>query len=832
MSANTDVALVQGNHSTNAPYAGVFLIEGWSLALTPANAASDPGTLGTDLNWIAAQVPGTTASALRSVGLWAIDHKSVLLDKDVWYRLTLPANGPQRLRFEGLATFAEVWLDGQQIGVSRNMFLPLEINVDLQNEQTLHVVFRNLTAQLNGISGRRSRWRTALIDDARLRFVRTSLLGHMSGWCPAVETTGPWRPVRLLPASSSGPEHVKVLAGWTVEHGCQLQVRFKMTNAHTPVLICHGASKPCARDGDQFVASLDLPECKPWWPHTHGEPALYEVAVQDNGVHYPLGRTGFRILSVEQGESGRAFAISVNGRDIFMRGVCWTPPDLADLSFDERKYRVEFDLLREAHINMVRISGTMIYESEAFYRLADEYGILVWQDLPLANFDYPFEDNNFRTSIESEISHFLQATQISPSLAIVCGGSEILQQASMLGVRADIWKQEHIWNALKDHVHALRSDLIFVTNSPCGGEMPFFVDSGPGHYYGVGAYLRPLEDARRADVQFASECLAFSNVPEISTVDAMFGAAPLDNANWKKSVPRDKGATWDFEDVSAHYACVLYGVDIAALRSTNPQRYLALLRAATAEVMEMVFAEWRRSGSNTRGGLVFLWKDFLAGAGWGLVDAAGRPKSVWYALKRAYQPVQILLSDEGVNGLSVHVINESDLDVPVTISLSCLKNDGHALADGTRNLTLAAGQSECISATQILGAFFDTNYVYRFGPPAHDVTMVQMRCRASGSLLAQAFHFPQGRRNEICDVELNASISMIEGTHVLTLSCNRFAQTISIASKYYRPADNYFHLEPNSVRRIVLIPLQGHDGSPDGITLTALNGSASISLMC
>src|SRR5262249_31974023 len=151
-------------------------------------------------------------------------------------------------------------------------------------------------------------------------------------------------------------------------------------------------------------------------------------------------------------------------------------------------------------------------------------------------------------------------------------------------------------------VTSLAPSAAWVPSTPMGGTFPFQVDRGISHYYGVGAYLRPFDDARRANVQFAAECLAFSNVPDASVVDNLRdeGVTPGHHPRWKAAVPRDAGAGWDFEDVRDHYVRVLFGVDPSEVRAQDTDRYLALGRVATGEAMLRTFAEWRRPGATCR----------------------------------------------------------------------------------------------------------------------------------------------------------------------------------------------------------------------------------------
>ena len=165
------------------------------------------------------------------------------------------------------------------------------------------------------------------------------------------------------------------------------------------------------------------------------------------------------------------------------------------------------------------------------------------------------------------------------------------------------------------------------------------------NYYGVGAYLRPLEDARRAGVRFAGECLAFANVPD-------------EPAAATAGVPRDAGADWDFEDVRDHYLALVFGVDPVSLRSAEPDRYLELSRAVSGEVMAEVLGEWRRAGSPCQGALILWLRDLAPGAGWGVLDHRGEPKVAFAHLARALAPVAVWSTDEGLGGVDVHVAND------------------------------------------------------------------------------------------------------------------------------------------------------------------------------
>ena len=202
-------------------------------------------------------------------------------------------------------------------------------------------------------------------------------------------------------------------------------------------------------------------------------------------------------------------------------------------------------------------------------------------------------------------------------------------------------------------VEASGLDAVWVDSSPSGGDPVIRVDTGIAQYFGVGAYLRDLPDARHSGVRFAAECLAFSNL----TDPVVAGG-----------VPQDSGADWDFADVREHYLRQRYGADAT---EADAQR-------VTGEVMADVFGEWRRPESGCGGGIVLWLRDVVPGAGWGLLDHEGRPKPAALALAPTLQPTAVWFVDEGLNGLDVHVANDGPEPLEGTLTVGLLREDGSA----------------------------------------------------------------------------------------------------------------------------------------------------------
>ncbi len=809
----------------------------WRLAQTRPGAWSSPSDVDEAVDWLPALVPGTVGASLQALGLWTPDDAVAFDAFDWWYRASVMGSGIAMLRLDGLATIAQVYLDGNAIAASQNMFLRHDVDVDLCGSHELFLVFRSLDAHLAGKKGR-ARWRPKLFRPPALRFARTLLLGHVPGWGPPVHAVGPTREVDLLPADELRLLEHRLRA--RVEDGDGLldvavRLSVPVTGWITArcgtidfVLVQDDGSQTDGREGDGWLRGLvEVPDAALWWPHTHGEPALYPVSVAAGGMTFDLGRIGFRTVDVDRDADGRGFGLRVNGEPVFCRGACWTTADIATLPVSRAAVEPLLILARDAGMNMIRVGGTMGYESDAFYALCDELGLLVWQDFAFSNFDYPAGDPAFCSSVAAEARHFLQRTQPSPALAVLCGASEVAQQAAMLGMPAALWSNAIFDEVLPGIVAALRPDVPYVPHSPGGGDLPFVADVGISHYYGVSAHRRPVEEARRAEVRFSAESLGFANVPDVAPIVLDTDRPACVHPDHVERLPHDVAASWAFEDIRNHYTQAFYGVDVASLRRDDPERFLAFARATSAEVMTATFAEWRREGSPTRGALVWWLRDLADGAGWGVIDARGAPKAAYWGLKRAFAPVGLVLTDENLNGLKVSLFNETAVPRPVRLELFCLREGETTVMNAAADLTLQPRRTVALAATTLWGGFFDTTYAFRFGEPAHDVTVARLSEAETGAPLAEAYHFPLGRGHARHDLGLAATVRRHGAGWRLALATRRFAQSIRIRCEGASPSDNWFHLAPGSTRLVGLAPL-APDLNRVGGSVEALNGRGPV----
>ena len=375
---------------------------GWDyVSLVPNQALIPTDLANLPLTWQPAVVPGTVAGSHQATGIFKFGELNYD-EQDYWYRcqITLPRAEFVALYFGGLATLAEVYWNDELILSSNNMFQSHWVDMTYKQKfGILHIRFRSLKTELV-VKRPRPRWRTRLVDQQQLRWLRTTLLGRIAPWSPPVAPVGPFRGISIYSGDKVFVKQSQVSASLDGSRGVihtSITLQMLGNGFLTKATLRAGSNSELIQFTDigdglfRTECSVHIENPPLWWPHTHGTPALIDVSLELEGSDFTtvleLGRTGFRSVDVDQQQG--SFTIIVNNIPIFCRGACWTPTDVIALSADSKSMRATLLAARNAGMNMLRIFGSMLYESDEFYKTCDELGIMVWQDFMFSNMDYP-----------------------------------------------------------------------------------------------------------------------------------------------------------------------------------------------------------------------------------------------------------------------------------------------------------------------------------------------------------------------------------------------------------------------------------------------------------
>lgn len=733
------------------------------------------------------------------------------------YTAAVKTQAKAELVFAALSPFCAVYVDGKHCLTANNAFRPFSVTLEGEPDSTHQVELRfspyqeALVKKLN-----RPRWKSAIAGNNH-RAIRNTLLGSVEGWAndaPPIGVLGSvfaredgdrLSAIQLSPKANEDGALLTV-ANYSREH--------KLTSLQ--ILKNNQAIGHASLSADQQENTLALPDLDLWWPHTMGAPNLHDLTVRleysDNQVLEFQKTIGFKSVQLENDLST---IYSINGRELFVRGSCWTTSRYPTFEFDADKTRTILESARDLGLNMIRISGPMRYEEDAFYSLCDELGLLVWQDFPFANFDYP-SDAEFIQDIEAEVTFQTQRLSQHASIATYCGNSEIQQQAVMVGQPLDHFEHPIFDELLPRHVAAYSAHIPYIPSSPSGGTLPFSTNEGFSHYFGYGAYKRSEEDLVISDVKFASECLGLSHLPSESFNKTHFNQKnpPTHLPKWKDGVCRDASTGWDFEDIRDFYLQHYFKQDPIQLRSTDLETYHETGRVLTGYMMAQAFNFWRSSKSNCRGAISWWLNDLAPGAGWGLLDSDGKTKPAAEVLKPQLQPIHISLIPQGLNGHLVSLINETDADLTGTLTIQCIQTNRNVVTQESLEQTLPAYSQQILSLNECFNRFIDSTYAYQFGSEPFDVIGVHFETE-KGTTYSHA-QFPVGlslpKLFEKASVQFDIDLVDVNGTPYLEISTNKTIPFANISLKNGALQSNYLTLLPGKTNRIALDLPEGSTG--------------------
>ncbi|KAK7792890.1 hypothetical protein R5R35_000439 [Gryllus longicercus] len=492
----------------------------------------------------------------------------------------------------GADTVAEVWLNGQRLGGVENMFVRYALAATGALRAGANRLAVNFTAAPVEARRRYEAYRLAhgyavppecVPDDyhgeCHANHLRKMQASFSWDWGPAFPSEGLWKSVALEAFDAAVVRDVIVrFAEPAGEQGASLHVRaflelgpgaapLEGTLAAT-LQLPQGPARasaqvqlsPDARGhavADLTVTGFDEPPR--WWPNGEGEQTLLPLTVsftsggessevtrriayrtielvQDPVTETPEFREHLNVsendINYGSTEKGLTFYFRVNGRPIFAKGSNWIPVNvLPELGGDPAHVRYLLESARDTHTNMVRVWGGGVYESDLFYELADEMGILIWQDLMFACSMYP-ADEAFLALVQEEVEQQVRRLQAHASVALWAGNNEnegaLVDNWYGTGANFQQYKSDYVnlyANTIRPLVLELDPTRDYVVSSPSNGletDKEGYVSTNPGNaLYGDVHYYDYVADGWNADTyrrpRFASE-YGFQSMPALATL--------------------------------------------------------------------------------------------------------------------------------------------------------------------------------------------------------------------------------------------------------------------------------------------------------------------------
>lgn len=581
------------------------------------------------------------------------------------------ANAEIRLRFDGIDTLADIFLNGMHIAAVNNMHRIWEFSVKdkLKNEgNVLKVVLHSPTKyikeqnELDPIPAARDAM-------AGFPYIRKAHCMFGWDWGPRLPDAGIWKDVKLIGFSNARIDSVyirqthyedRVLLDFDIDVEAINQELIRRIgrdddklSVYCTVSITDPDGRSVEADTQSMAGGYVIDSPKLWWPNGFGEQPLYIVCVSlyDRKTGERLDtwtkRIGLRTMTIKRkkDEYGESFCHEVNGVSIFAMGADYIPEDnILPRMNRKRTYNLLLQAKKANH-NCIRVWGGGFYPGDAFYDACDELGLIVWQDFMFACAVYNLTEE-FEENIRAELIDNINRIRNHASLGLWCGNNEmemfVLKGGSWVNKpsqRSDYVKMYEyiIPKILKEY----DPDTYYWPASPSSGgafDEPNAENRGDVHYWDVWHGNKPITEYRKFYFRYVSE-FGFQSFPGLKTCETF--TLPEDRNIFSYVMEKHQ------RNSSANGKIMNY-LEQTFLYPTNFDTVLYASQLLQAEAIRYGVEHFRRNRGRCMGTVVWQLNDCWPVASWSSIDYYGRWKALHYYEKRFFAPVMISCAEEGV----------------------------------------------------------------------------------------------------------------------------------------------------------------------------------------
>ena len=803
--------------------------DGWQMQIV-----GEQDIYGVNGRKIPATIPGSVYGNLLQQGLMPDPFYGMneldalrLMENDFCFQTAFSLTGEQLagdfllLRFDGIDTLADIYLNDVLLGHAENMHRVWEFDIKeaaKEGENTLRVEIASPTRY---IEEENQKVFTGGSTDAMRGFPHLRKAHCMFGWDwgPRLPDAGLFREVSVLWGRSARLEQVYITQNWDVS-GDEVYITYNVEiedftdeDAYeirtalydeTGALIAEKSSKK-DEDGWDTVAVRNP---KRWWPHGYGEQPLYRAEVtlldaEEGVLDVWSRRIGLRTMTVntEKDEWGQCFAHEVNGVKIFAMGADYIPEDnILSRVTPERTRRLLEDAVAANH-NCIRVWGGGYYPDDWFFDICDELGLIVWQDFMFACASYEL-DTAFARNISAEIRDNVRRIRHHACLGLWCGNNEMETQTLDEAWQPSI-KQKCDYIKIFEYIipGILEEEdpaTFYWPSSPSAGgnyDNPWDENRGDTHYWAVWHGNKPFTDYRNYYFRYMSE-FGFQSFPCRKTVESF--TAPEDRNIFSRVMEMHQRNT-------AANGKIMNYLSATYLYPTSFEMLLYASQLLQADAIRYGIEHFRRHRGRCMGAVVWQLNDIWPVASWASIDYYGRWKALHYVEKRAFAPVMI--SCEEVGELSerpfcvaqpepieksarLHVANETMEAVKGIVRWSLREASGEVILNGEQEVCVEPLSGVWLSKLDF--SEYDELAVYiSYSFEQEDVVVSE-----NTSLFTAPKHFAFA----------DPKLTWTRDGNTLEISADAYAKSVEIegVDGDVRLSDNFFDMNPG-VKRVEIL---------------------------
>ena len=687
--------------------------------------------------WRSASVPGCVHTDLRRHKLipdpfWGTNELELqwIEERDWEYRATfkvpagLLAEDVVELVADGLDTVATVRLNGRLVARTENMFIGHRWNVKPLLRTGDNEIAIRFGSAMKYIRTHRPDHQPREFNDpvGRSQVLRKQPCQFGWDWGPRLVTAGIWRDLRLESWSGNRLDNIRVTQAHRKDGSVTLSFEPELARKDSKATITGKISLNGRTAAKIQNRKSKIEKAHLWWPNGHGAQPLYTVELEvRNAAGALIGqwskRIGLRTLQLDRhkDKAGETFQFVVNGRPIFAKGANWIPAHSFVAGLTRTDYARDLTSATEAHMNMLRVWGGGIYESDDFYSLCDELGLMIWQDFMFSCSIYP-GDAGFRQSVRAEARYQVRRLRHHACLALWCGNNEIAQLNTFGGGvnKGDLMDHPKLRRNYEALFHAILPEEVtthdgVTTYWPSSQWRSNFQDSvaksdthpageqrGDTHYWDVWHARHPVKDYEKWRFRFCSEFgMQSYSSPETQATFCPPGRGNVFGPLMENHQKNRAGNQIILDYVSRRYRFP---------KSQPALIYLSQLNQA--HCMQVGVEHYRRNMPHCMGALYWQINDCWPVASWSSIEFTGKWKALHHVARRFYAPAIVSAHVPGDEDTiignyrrttvdEVHLYTVYDAPAPTRGELrwELFHLDDHVLARGRKKVVLRPGES-------------------------------------------------------------------------------------------------------------------------------------------